>query len=126
MGVCRRGACVEGEAEEGLGTCWRNRNVDGCEYVGDRDDRGGRGCVNCDVSRYAESAISVRYLAFGVRVGDGYGTAKDDEPNAQKDEEKSPGRISARACQLADHNFDYSADDWKLVVGPFEWEQLSL
>jgi hypothetical protein len=59
--------------------------------------------MNRDVSRYAESAISVRYVAFGVRVGDGDGAAKDDERDAEKDEEKSPRRISARACHLADH-----------------------
>jgi hypothetical protein len=117
MGVCRRGACVEGEAEEGLGTCWRNRNVDGCEYMCDRDDCGGRGRVNRDVGRYAESAISVGYFAFGVRVGDGDGATKDDEPDAQKGKEKSPRRISARACHLADHTFDYSAGGVKLVVG---------
>lgn len=70
-----------------------------------------------DVGRYAESAISVRYFAFGVRVGDGDGAAKDDEPDAQKDKEKSPRRISARACHLADHICDYSADGRKLVVG---------
>ena len=72
--------------------------------------------MNCDVGRYAESAISVGYVAFGVRVGDGDGAAKDDEPDAEKDEEKSPRRISARACHLADHICDYSADGAKLVV----------
>jgi hypothetical protein len=70
-----------------------------------------------DVSYNAESAISVGYVAFGVRVGDGDGAAKDDEPDAQKDEEKSPRRISARACHLADHICDYNADGAKLVVG---------
>ena len=74
--------------------------------------------MNCDVGRYAESAISVRYLALRVRVCDRDGAAKDDEPDAQKDEEKSPRRISARACHLADHICDYSADAEKLVVGP--------
>jgi hypothetical protein len=72
--------------------------------------------MNRDVGRYAESAISVGYVAFGVRVGDGDGAAKDDEPDAEKDEEKSPRRISARACHLADHICDYSADGAKLVV----------
>jgi hypothetical protein len=38
MGVCRRGACVEGKAEEGLRPSWRERNVDCCEYVSYRDD----------------------------------------------------------------------------------------
>ena len=72
--------------------------------------------MNRDVCRYAESAVSVGYVAFGVRVCDGDGAAKDDEPDAEKDEENSPRRISTRACHLADHICDYSADDTKLVV----------
>ena len=70
------------------------------------------------MGRNAESAISVGYIALGMRVGDRNGAAKDDEPDAQKYEEKSPRRISARACHSADHNCDYSADPEKLVVGP--------
>jgi hypothetical protein len=70
MGVCRRGACVEGEAEEGLRTCRRKRDVDGREDVCDRDDYRGHGCVNCYVSGYAESAVSMGDFAIGVRVGD--------------------------------------------------------
>jgi hypothetical protein len=72
--------------------------------------------MNRNMSRYAESAISVRYLALGVRVSDGNRPAKHKKPDAQKDEEKSPRRISARACHLADHICDYSADPEKLVV----------
>ena len=72
--------------------------------------------MNRDVGRYAESAISVRYLALGVRVGDGDGATKDDKPDAKKDKEKPPGRFSARTCHLADHICDYSADGGKLVV----------
>jgi len=68
------------------------------------------------VGCYAESAISVGDVAFGMRVGNRDGAAKDDKRDAEKDKEKSPRRISARACHLADHNFDYSADDAKLVA----------
>ncbi len=119
MGVYRRGACVEGKAREGLVPSGRERNMDCREHMSDRNDRWSRNRMNRNMSRYAQSAISVRYLALGVRVGDRNRPAKHQKPDAQKDEEKSPRRISARACHLADHICDYSADDGKLVVGSF-------
>jgi hypothetical protein len=96
--------------------------MDSREDVCDRNDCRDRGRVDCDVGRYAESAISVGDVAFGMRVGNGDGAAKDDKRDAEKDKEKSPRRISARAYYLADHNCDYSADGAKLVALELEVE----
>ena len=52
--------------------------------------------MNRDVGGYAESAISVGYVAFGMRVGDGDGAAEDDQSDAKDAEEKSPTGSATR------------------------------
>ncbi len=48
------------------------------------------------MGRYAESAIGVGDVAIGVRVGDGDGSAENDESDAKDAEEKSPTGSAAR------------------------------
>ena len=68
------------------------------------------------MSRYAERAISMPYVTLAMRVSDRQSTTKDDQPNAQNAEEKSPRPPSAQGCLPDIHASEYSATLVKLVV----------